>query len=479
VRGIIASDDVDFGYLHTVLDVCRDDQRKVAKAIEDAMFQDEIDTDLSKLIDLNNNILDVIEAGERIMNNSQKPTPAKKSNLDVEELVSKKDIFSLICMLRVQMNEKRLDAAFALMRFSRTAEKNQDKESIMLRDEIRSSGGLLSLLTLFRTRGILHELKSVTALAVAYLLPSFVESSSHTPPSLCLRIVECLRFLTTTGPILHDGEMLGDDEMLNASALALASFWVYQLEPILISKPVKVVEQSITLHRRTSRERERNRGEEKRNETITITELLDTTVTLIMYFAKLEAKEMCKSRERENTLRWSYTLVEQVCAVEVARPIAVREGVLHVLVCWIQSQDRDRIRTATSALRYITSIHDKYMAGWIHSEMINQGAVQCLADLTRDFSLTRDVRLSIAQILSSLCAAPHTRAAVVETNCINFLIGILYEHSDPTSSEVALFAVQAILQLAAGAISRASAFVGDDVETFGATPIDKRDSLIG
>ena len=478
VRGIMASDNVDFGYLQTVLDVCRSDQRKVAKAIEDSMFQDEIETDLSILIDLNNNILDVIETGERVVNSNKKPTPAKTSNLDVEELINKKDIFSLICMLRVQMNEKRLDAAFALMKFSRSAEKSQDKESIMLRDEIRSSGGLLSLLTLFRTRGILHELKAVTALAVAYLLPCFVESSSHTPPSLGLRIVECLRFLTITGPMSHNGEVLGDDEMLNASALALASFWVYQLEPILRSKPVKIIEQSITLQRRTSRDRERNRVEGKRNEIITITELLDTTVSLIMYFAKFEAKEMSKKLDRENTLRWSYTLVEQVCAVEVARPIAVREGVLHILVCWIQYQDRDRIRTATSALRYITSIQDKYMAGWIHSEMINQGAVQCLADLTRDFSLTRDVRLSIAQILSSLCTASHTRAAVVETNCVNFLIGILYEHSDPSSSDVALFAGQAILQLAAGAISRASAFVGEDVEIFGSSPFDRRDSLI-
>lgn len=165
--------------------------------------------------------------------------------------------------------------------------------------------------------------------------------------------------------------------------------------------------------------------------------------------------------------------------MEIARPIAVREGILQILVRWIRSKDIERIQPATSAPRYVTSIHDKYMAGWIHSEMVNKGAVQCLADLTRDISVTRDVRLSIAQILSSLCAAPHTRAAVVEANCLNFLIGILHDHSDPSSEEVALYAGEAILQLAAGAITRASAFSGDDLEVLGDVSPDKRDSLVG
>ena len=112
--------------------------------------------------------------------------------------------------------------------------------------------------------------------------------------------------------------------------------------------------------------------------------------------------------------------------------------------------------------------------------MVNKGAVQCLADLTRDIAVTRGIRLEVAQILSSLCAAEHTRTAVVEANCINFLIGILYEHSDPSSEEVALFAGRAILQLAEGAITRASAFSGDDLEVRGSfVSPHKRDSLIG
>jgi hypothetical protein len=249
------------------------------------------------------------------------------------------------------------------------------------------------------------------------------------------------------------------------------------LESLIASKHIIYVEQSLTIQRGVPAQRERNLGGDHRQDIMTVWELLDETVSLIMLFAKFDAQKERKNQEYLSTR--IFTLVEQVCAVEVARPVAVREGVLQVLVYWIQYNDLDRIRSACSALRYITSVVDKYMAGWIHSDMINQGAVQCLASLTQDISLTREVRLSIAQILSSLCAAPHTRAAVVETNCIDFLIGILYEHSDPSSSEVAVYAGRAILQLAAGANSRTSGWICDDVEPFGTNPIDKRDSLLG
>lgn len=473
LRSIISSDDVDIGFLQTVLDMCRVDQKKVAREIEEIMNQDGVETDLEVLIDMNNFILDAIESGERIASDNQKPAPKKRNNLDVEDLVENKDIFSLICMLRVQQNEKSLDAALALMKFARVGESRHNDESLDLRDEIRSSGGLHSLLTLFRTRGTPYKLRVVTALAVAYVVPSFVDSSSQTPPSLGLKIVECLRFLTTAHSVSHNGEVLDQGAMFKASTMALATFWVNILEPMLNSKKLSLDSESLIMTVSLGRQRSRDTDhrQDYRRDAIALDELLEVTVSLIIYVAKHEADD--------TTHKWSYTLVEQVCAVEIVRPIAVREGILHLLVSWIRSKDLEKIRPAASALRYVTSINDKYMAGWIHSEMVNKGAVQCLADLTRDIAVTRDIRLEIAQILSSLCAAPHTRAAVVEANCINFLIGVLYEHSDPSSEEVALFAGRAILQLAAGAITRASAFRDDDLEVFNSfVSSHKRDTLI-
>jgi hypothetical protein len=237
-RNMMNQGNVDLDYLQTILDLCREDQRIVAQAVEDAISHDVIDADLEVLIDLNNNILDVLETGDRVIgeatrnnDNSVRLIPAsmRTNNLDVKELVEAFDIFSLICMLRVQTNEKRLDAAYALMKFSRDAEQNQDIQSIMLRDEIRSSGGLDSLLTLFGVRDTSYDLKAITALAVAYLVPALVESSSETPPSVGLRVVECLKFLSTANPLLYNEAFLSDDEMKNASIEALASLWVVRV----------------------------------------------------------------------------------------------------------------------------------------------------------------------------------------------------------------------------------------------------------
>ena len=116
------------------------------------------------------------------------------------------------------------------------------------------------------------------------------------------------------------------------------------------------------------------------------------------------------------------------------------------------------------------------MAGWIHSHMVNEGALPAIVRLTRDESLGPQVRLDVAQILSSLCVAPHTRAAVVESGCIHFLVDILFEHV--TSKQVALFSSQALLQLAAGAITRSSALGGDAVQSNAYSAPDKRDKVV-
>ena len=77
-------------------------------------------------------------------------------------------------------------------------------------------------------------------------------------------------------------------------------------------------------------------------------------------------------------------LVEQACATEAARPIAVREGMLRVLVEWIRStpdQDGNKMRPAAILLlRHLTSIKDKYMAGWIHSQMVSSSALPAIVD---------------------------------------------------------------------------------------------------
>jgi hypothetical protein len=68
------------------------------------------------------------------------------------------------------------------------------------------------------------------------------------------------------------------------------------------------------------------------------------------------------------------------------------------------------------------------MAGWIHSQVVNVGAVNEIVKLLNE-SVGHDVRVAVAQMLSALCVAPHTRAAVVEARCVSYLVALLYEHN--------------------------------------------------
>lgn len=127
---------------------------------------------------------------------------------------------------------------------------------------------------------------------------------------------------------------------------------------------------------------------------------------------------------------------------------------LKIFVKWIRSGAIEKVRPAASALRYLIAIQDKYMAGWIHSQVVNEGAVFEIVKLLNE-SVGQDVRLAVAEMLSYLCVAPHTRAAVVRSRGVNYLVALLYEHSSPDSEDIILFACTALLQLAAGAMTGA------------------------
>jgi hypothetical protein len=268
--------------------------------------------------------------------------------------------------------------------------------------------------------------------------------------------------------------LITQEECLRASAKGVMMFWMNHLLPMLASesnlrgKLQEERHESFPLNRsssgatrlRYSRLSSPGGGRfDQRREAIELQELLEATVSLIVYTAE-------PSSDRP-TLDEAYTLVEAVCAVEVARPIAVREGILRTLVSWIKSKDPDKFRPAVSALRHLTLIKDSYMAGWIHSQIVvSEGILENIVKLVElmqdlDRGVGHDVQLAVAQILCCLCIAPHTRAAVAEANGIALLIQFLGEHNDPSSQEGAFFAGSALLQLASGAITRFAVF-GDE-----------------
>lgn len=456
--------DFDADYVREMLDVCKKDQERLQLKLSNAVEETDAIGNIEELFAVNDGICSAIDAGKEAMKRVKERTKKKKSKSmqgpTIELLVENEDVFSLICMLRAP-NEKRLAAALALMVFAR--------DNDMLRNEIRSSGGMHSFLTLFRTKGMTRELQVVSGLAVAYLLTSFVVSSQP-PSNVCLKIMECLRFLAVSKPVTPQNTYIAREEMCKAASMGVNLLWVNAIQPLITMEKAKsesrqtrpVLRPSASV--RLTRMRSRAGGSvfDQGQESIEIKELIEMAVTLIAKIAKAG---------------FGYNIVEQVCEVDEARPIAVREGLLRVLVDWIQSKEVEKVRPAASALRYLISIEDKYMAGWIHSQVVNEGAIGEIVQLLNE-SVGHDVRVAVAQMLSALCIAPHTRAAVVESKCVSYLVALLYEHSAPASEEMVHYAGSALLQLAAGAMTRASASTGYNLAITDSDNPDKQETVV-
>ena len=479
---IASKEPVDADTVQYILNDAKHLKKRIEQCINDAT---DTGGDLGGLLALNDQLTHSINTAERTIFNMldqtkppPKPEPHEPNRSSgILYLMDKQEIFTIICSIRASEYDRRVDGALALLRFARRAEVN-GLEDRRICNEIRSSGGMHSLLSMFRAKGAVYELRVVSSLAVAYLLPCFVESTTDLAPTMSLKLVECLRFLAAVdrdvSPRGKDlAEQISPAECFRAANAALGTFWISSLEPKLGSQisrdMVRVDAGGGAPSTRGSFSLRKVRYVSARNfdqshETIALRELLEVTVSLIVFVAKRSDSPAIMA------------LVEQVCAIDVARPIAVREGILQILVQWLKNSDG---REATLAMCYLTSIKDKYMAGWIHSEIVNKGAVVALADLAYRPSINHDVRLAVAKILASLCAAPHTRAAVVEANCIGFLITFLYnDSSEPSSEEVMMFSGSALVQLAAGSITRAVVLSGGDTYMGDAVSPDKRDSLI-
>lgn len=464
--------EIDGPFLRDLLEKCKADQEKLQRKLSNALEEADAIEDLEELFAVNDGICSAIDAGNEALKREKVVQQKKKKKSvegpTIELLVENEDVFSLICMLRAP-NEKRTAAAMALMKFAR--------ENETLRNEIRSSGGMHSFLTLFRTKGATHELQVVASMAVAYILPSFVVSS-QTSSSVGLKIIECLRFLAVAYEVDAEDFTISRKEMLKAASMGVNVLWINAIQPLLFLESTKdkpkqrqpALRPSASF--RIGRVRGRAGGSifDQGKESIEIRELTELAVTLITHMAKNS------DSPSGDPLDVGYNIVEQVCEADAARPIAVREGLLTTLVEWIRSKQVEKIRPAASALRYLISIKDRYMAGWIHSQVVNEGAVSEIVKLLTE-SVGHDVRVAVAQMISALCVAPHTRAAVVEARCVSYLVALLYEHNAPASEDMVRYAASALLQLAAGAMVRATALSMNDVAIDAASP-DQQETVI-
>jgi SPRY domain len=445
--GASKSEDVDFVEIRELLDQCQKDQQQLQVNLSTALEEADAIDNLEELFAVNDEICTAIEAGKTVLKREKGKGETKSfDGPTIEVLVENQDIFSLICMLRVT-NEKRLQAALALMTFA--------KSDPVLSNEIRSSGGMHSFLALFRTRGTTRELQVVASMAVAYILPSFV-SSSQTSPSVGLKIMECLRFLVIANPVSPNDIFISNEQMCHAASVGVNVLWINAIQPLMSMEKVKTESRNTRAVLNASQSLRLGRSDtgvggsvfDQGLESMEIQELAESAVMLIAHLVKL-------SHWKQVRIDMEYEIVEQVCEVDQARPIAVREGLLAIFVEWIRSGDINKIKPAASALRHLISTRDKYMAGWIHSQVVNEGAIKEIVKLLNE-SVGHSVRVAVSEMLSALCIAPHTRAAVVEANCVSYLVALLYEHTAPDSEEMVYCAGNALLQLAACSMMRSN-----------------------
>jgi len=105
------SDVADPSFIESLLEMCRHKQGDVRKILQDNFMMNE--AILRTMTMLNDALFGAIQSAEMKLDRRRKnvvPVTPK-----INRLVERRDIFSLICMLRAQ-GEKRLDAALALMR---------------------------------------------------------------------------------------------------------------------------------------------------------------------------------------------------------------------------------------------------------------------------------------------------------------------------------------------------------------------------
>ena len=295
-----------------------------------------------------------------------------------------------------------------------------------------------SLLTLFRSccgnnNNYDLELQKVAALAVSFLIPSYYgESCDIDAVSNCsseikmdyeLRLLECLKFLIVD---IKDT----DAETRKCAAVALTHRWINVIEPYLHHAASINDGNSDTWSGR-------NFGKKNYRQLLQIHQVTRQAVALLLALADMEVFDCIP-------------LMDFMCTIEPIQLILAQDGVIEILVRWIRSKTDEFVSSASNALKELTSSGNLYMAGWIHSQLIYEGAIPALIEITPLFQ--REVRLSAAEILSNLTVAPLARDAIVKAGGPAFLVHLLtseIQHipNDSWDETVAVAAGTALLRL--------------------------------
>ncbi len=326
-----------------------------------------------------------------------------------------RDIFGLLCHLRGRKVQTRVKAARSLLSITR-------RESAQGHQQILQSGGLSSLLTLFQSSAESEVLRTVSALNVVNLIPTYTEPVRNVD---IITVIDCLHYLMQSSGLDAGADFdITPAEVFHACVNAMTFVWVNYIEPKVCCSETSLGDGP---NDRNCFEMQRSRPKRRSylddEDDVDYCHLLNSFTALAVMSATLDYSDVDGLKK---SVPYGFAdILQYICAVKACRGLAMKEGVMNVLLKWMRSTDSRMEVIAATALRDLTVPESSsYTAGWVHSELLHDG--NAIADIVERLSAPNlEVRRCMAEIVSCLTCVPHTRAAIIDAQGIKRLGQVL------------------------------------------------------
>ncbi len=327
-----------------------------------------------------------------------------------------RDIFGLLCHLRGRKEQTRVKAVRSLLSITR-------RGSAQGHQQILQSGGLSSLLTLFQSSAESAVLRTVSALNVVNLIPTHTEPVRNID---IINMIDCLHYLMQSSGLDAGADFdITATEVFHSCLNAMTFVWMNYIEP-------KVCSSEISLGGEPNNDPncfEMQRSRPKRTsyiddeDDVDYCHLLNSFTSLAVMSATLDYSDVDGLKK---SVPYGFAdILQYICAVKACRGLAMKEGVMNILLKWIRSNDLKMEVIAATALRDLSVPESSsYTAGWVHAELLHDG--KAIGDILERLSAPNlEVRRCMAEIVACLTGVPHTRAAIIDAQGIKRLGEVL------------------------------------------------------
>ena len=328
-----------------------------------------------------------------------------------EKSEAPRDIFGLLCHLRGREEETRIKATRSLLRVTRRGESHHQRQ-------ILQSGGIWSLLTLFKSSTKSPVLMTLSALNVVHLTPSYTDPVSN---KTIMAAIDCFYYLIQSSGLDAGADFdITPAEVFKGCMNAMTFVWMNCIEPKLCSSDTSLDgEMTNCFEMQRSRPKRRSFQDE---DDVDNCHVLDSFTSLAVMSATIECNDV--DGPGKSVCYGFADILQSICAVESCRGLVMKEGVLNILLKWMRSRDNKLELIAATALRDLTVSHSSYTAGWVHSELLHDG--NAIGDIVERLSAPNlEVKICMAEIVSCLSCVPHTRVAIIDAQGIKYLGQVL------------------------------------------------------